>query len=175
MMKTAILAVFTALLLCSCVWAQGIDELTYINKRLGFTFSVPSYDWEIYPNMPEPMVFGGSNRITKARLAITFYENTEDEAPTFKDLEKLVEKTEKNNYAQTKGNYARVNLTEITIADKRALWLEYTYTEEEVDMHGIVVVFSTERFYFFCGIDVMERDFEVTLQDFHYMLDSIVL
>ncbi|GAH39412.1 unnamed protein product, partial [marine sediment metagenome] len=32
-------------------YAQGIDELLYVNKRLGFTFSVPSYDWEIYIDM----------------------------------------------------------------------------------------------------------------------------
>jgi len=173
--RILILSLSLLFIFLAWAYAQGIDEFLYVNKRLGFTFSVPSYDWEIYTDMPGPMVFGGYNRNTRAHLAITFYENAEDEAPSYGDIKKLVEKTEQNNYNTTKENYERVEMTEYTVAGKKGIWLEYTCTEDGVDKHGIVVVFSTQRYYFFCGIDVMERDFEITLQDFHSMMNSIIV
>lgn len=174
-MRYIILAVLILLIISIEVFGQGVNELTYINKKLGFTFTVPNTDWDIYTDMPSPMVFGGSNRFTKANLAITFYEIFGGETPSYNDMKKLIEKTEKNNYKNTKSNYQQVHMIDYTVAGKQAIWLEYVYTIDDSDMHGMVVVFSTDKYYFFCGIDFKERDYEASLKDYQAMLESVEL
>jgi hypothetical protein len=174
-MRGIVLVVLILLLVSADVLAQGVNELTYINKRLGFTFTVPSTDWDIFTDMPPPMVFGGNNRFTKANLAITYYEISAQESHGYSDMRKLIEKTEKNNYKNTKSNYQQVQMIDYTVAGRQAIWLEYVYTLDNSDMHGIVVVFSTNNYYFFCGMDFKERDYEASLKDYKAMLDSVQL
>ena len=174
-MRSIILVALILLLTSLEVLGQGVNELTYINKKLGFAVTVPSTDWDIYTNMPSPMVFGGSNRFTNANLAITFYEISGTETTGYYDMKKLIEKTEKNNYKNTKNNYQRVQMIDYTVAGRQAIWLEYAYTNDNLDMHGIVVIFSTDKYYFFCGIDFKERDYEASLKDYQAMLESVEL